>query len=307
MKEKFEILVLTATDGLTSIQVVPARGGIANSITLPWQQQARECLYCHDMFWDDTIDDLPGGFPFLFPICGRVQQGESNPIGSYDWQGRRYQMPIHGVSWWNAWAVNALTKYSCELSLSSNEKTLAHYPFEFKCKLIYSVSPGKIHIKAEIKNCGDVDMPFYAGFHPYFAVADKANTLLSLETNKRLQYNEQLTSIVGVQDNLSFPSQCENPELNEQCFELSKPVFSLRYEDGFTLNGEFDKAFRFCQLYNIPDKPFYCVEPWMNVPGRLNQPSATSDEDITFLFTLAPQQTTSLNLTLKNDVKKEQQ
>ena len=268
MQNRFDTITIIAEDGLTRASFVPERGGIGHSITLPWRGKAREILYTHDCFWDETIDDLPGGLPYLFPICGRLD-------GAYEWQGKSFDLPIHGVSWWQTWQAKKINAHTVELCLRDNETTQQHYPFAFCVTLRFEVQTGKLICTQTVENRGHEAMPYYAGFHPYFllpGVADsKANTTLHLAASKQYQYNESLTAVIGDKPCATFPAMLDDAALNEQLFALAQGDITLSYPDGFKLCMRVSDHFNHCQLYNMPEKPFYCVEPWMGQPGGLNQ------------------------------------
>ena len=40
--------------------------------------------------------------------------------------------------------------------------------------------------------------------------------------------------------------------------------------DIYNFPGELNPSFPFMQLYHAPEKPFFCVEPWMSHPNALN-------------------------------------
>ena len=66
-------LPLTTPDGGTVAEIVPELGGIVSSLRLAESGGApREILYRHPWFWSRETDELRGGIPPLFPICGRL-------------------------------------------------------------------------------------------------------------------------------------------------------------------------------------------------------------------------------------------
>lgn len=292
-----QTIKITAADGLTSATFVPERGGIGSSITLPWQNQAREILYCHDNFWDEKIDDLPGGWPFLFPICGRLKR--DGELGRYLWNQQSYQLPIHGLSWWNPWQAESNSDQSqITLSLSSNDRLKQHYPFDFQIALDYRVEPGQLHCQQTVSNNSDEPMPYYAGFHPYLLMPDagrlKADTQLALSAQHQLHYNDDLTDVNdGLTAPPSWPGSAADPNLNEQLFKLTDDhQIDVQYPDGFTLQMNSSAAFAYCQLYTMANKPFFCIEPWMGYPNGLNRLQGAR--------WLAPGETESAWLTLSN-------
>ncbi|MGB6976526.1 MAG: aldose epimerase [Gammaproteobacteria bacterium] len=279
IQHNFDVYTICAADGKTRASFVPEKGGVGSSLIMPDQHGERELLFLHDFFWQRELPDLPGGWPFLFPICARIERNGKE--GNYLYDGHVYNLPIHGVSWWNTWQVlDNEHADQITLALFDNETTLAHYPFAFEVRLTYRVSPGKLTCEQTYINCGDKPMPYYAGFHPYFLTpafgAGKEKVLLNLEPSKRFVYNNRLTDLIGERELPVLPTPITNPDINEQLMQLGhNKTTQLIYPDGFvirmTAEGQEDpNLFSYLQCYTISNKPFFCVEPWMAFPNALN-------------------------------------
>lgn len=270
---------IVSEDGKTKATIVPERGAFVSSLILPFQSGARETVFLHDYAWDKEINDLPGGIPFLFPICARISRNGKDGIYLYD--GKQYQLKIHGFSWFEKWAVENVTENSIDVVLRDNENTLACYPFHFEIKLIFKVSNGKFECHQIYKNTEkEKPMPYYAGFHPYFLTPKmgfgKEKVVLHFQPKRRLKYNETLTDIIGEQPVFKTPVNITNPEINEQLSMLGEDqVATLTFPNGDVLKTntrgiQDPNIFSYSQLYTIPEKPFFCVERWMSFPNALN-------------------------------------
>ena len=268
---------IKAKDGVTKATIIPECGGWVSSIIFPFLSGARDILFLHDYAWDTDVKDLRGGLPFLFPVCGRViYDGKS---GQYNINGKLYDLTIHGFSWHEKWSVRSITDNAIEIVLTQNENTLQQYPFHFEVSLRYEVLPGKLLCHQVYKNCESLkSMPYYAGFHPYFLTpklgAGKEKAVINFEAVRRLQYNDQLTDIIGEKEPLTMPTSITNIEINEQLsvFGSNKAV-SLIFTDKekllINVNDNSD-LFPYLQLYTIAEKPFFCVEHWMGFPNAIN-------------------------------------
>lgn len=272
---------IRADDGVSCMRFVPEKGGTAYSLVLPGTDGPRELLYVHDNFWQDDYDDLIGGWPFCFPVCARLQRNGQQ--GVYLYNGKRYQLPIHGVSWYQPWRVLAHEQDRLVMQLSANTHSLEHYPFQFEVTLDYRIAPGKLHCEQMYTNHGDEAMPYYAGFHPYFltpaADSGKVDVILDFASSGRLLYNEQLTDIEGWAEALSWPCSVADSAINEQLSVVDGcNVFHLQYDGGdqVTMQVVADKPdlFPYIQTYTVAEKPFICVEPWMGHPNALNTAGA---------------------------------
>ncbi|MGD9153274.1 MAG: aldose epimerase [Gammaproteobacteria bacterium] len=263
----FKVYTIISPDDQTKASFVPEKGGVGCSIIMPWQSKPRELLYLHDNFWENDKLDLAGGWPFLFPICGRLDASGG------------YNLPIHGFAPYMSWEVLSSSHLSqLSMQLTATKETLKIYSYKFKLQLTYKVENNKLICEQIYTNMSDEPMPYYAGFHPYFLTPDKQNTILNFQPIKRLKYNEKLTEIIGEQKSLEFPTSIANPEINEQLHEIEEnSLITLQYPDGFKLSMQaFDEnhLFRYLQLYTMKDKPFFCIEPWMSYPGALNTNAA---------------------------------
>lgn len=277
-KKDFKTYTIRASDQVSEMTFVPARGGAASSLILPGKTGPRELLYCHDFFWDKEISDIPGGWPFCFPVCGRMsRQGKT---GVYYYDGKLYELLIHGFSWYEVWKVNAVNNDSITLILRDNAATLARYPFRFEVKLHYQIKPGELICHASFTNCDSNPMPYYAGFHPYFLTPllnqGKDRVVLDFKPIRRLEYNHHLTDIIGELPVFDVPTSIVDSKINEQLTVLGEDKnITLSYPNGDCLSlavfGEQQPdLFSYVQLYHIPEKPFFCIEPWMSYPNAIN-------------------------------------
>lgn len=270
-------ITLVARDGISTMKLAPEKGGMGYSLVLPGKHGPRELLYLHDSFQNDEFDDLVGGWPLCFPICARLQR--DGQIGAYLYQGRRYTLPIHGISWYQAWQVVAQDSDAVSLYLSSNEHSRQHFPFDFELTQRFEVLPGEMRCQLRIENSGNEGMPYYAGFHPYLLTPQpnegKGQVMIKMNSDYRLQYNEGLTDIIGHQEPLCWPLSAADPAINEQLSHIvGENMCSIDYGDGDCLSmhcvGSDGMRFPYLQTYTMANKPFICLEPWMSHPNAMN-------------------------------------
>lgn len=281
MREKyrgFDVYTIVSTDKQTKASFVPEKGGVGSSIIMPFQNQARELLFQHEHFWERNNPHIPGGWPFLFPICARIER--MGKEGDYLYDGKIYHLPIHGFGPRLPWQVEKFATDSITLMLKSTEETLKNYPFRFQVKLNYQVKNKEFICTQKYINLDDKALPYYAGFHPYFLTPPvnqgKEKVILNFKPKRGFIYNEHLTDLIGEKENFNLPSSITNPELNEQISELGEDKeVTLSYPDGLkislsTENENNPDLFRYLQLYHQVNEPFFCVEPWMGFPNALN-------------------------------------
>ncbi len=288
-----ETVAIVSEDGSTQATFVPTLGGAASSIIMPGKQGPRELLYLHEFFWDEEISDLPGGWPFCFPVCARLSRQGS--YGAYLYDGKIYKLKIHGFAWYEAWEVEDEGVDFVTLVLRDNQRTRECYPFSFEVKLLYRITTGKLTCQQVYRNLGDRPMPYYAGFHPYFLTpppgAEKEKVILNYHPTRRFVYNKDLTEIVGETALFPLPISVADPRINEQLTTVDEnKEITLHYPEGDTIHLTAEgvdnpELFSYVQLYTMRDKPFICVEPWMAFPNAMNSvfgarflPPGTSEE-----------------------------
>jgi galactose mutarotase-like enzyme len=273
-----EVYTIHSQDKTLQASFIPEKGGIVSSIQMHLPAGNQEILYQHDFFWEKEWPDLPGGLPFLFPICGRLER--DGKIGHYLYDGLLYELPIHGFSWSMPWEVLAFKSDQITMCLVDTPKTHAMYPFAFKVILNYRFEKNQLICEQTYENTGHYALPYYAGFHPYFLTPmpnqGKSDLILDYAPQRRFIYNQKLTDIVGETELFETPISIANPEINEQLTRLGEEKkIRLDYPNNFsiTLESKGEKnphLFNYVQLYTMADKPFFCIEPWMAAPNTLN-------------------------------------
>lgn len=208
IQNTFDVYTIVSTDGHTRASFVPEKGGVGSSLIMPWTKKhhhdsahtkddhageraasnivERELLFQHPHFWERGNPSLPGGWPFIFPICARIAR--NGVFGSYYYDGTTYNLPIHGFASAMPWRVKAgngnVSSQSqsppqqqqqqhhhddrITLVLEETYDTLRCYPFRFRIELEYRVENNKFICYQTYTNTGDKPLPYYGGFHPYF-------------------------------------------------------------------------------------------------------------------------------------------
>ncbi|OGV42534.1 MAG: aldose epimerase [Lentisphaerae bacterium GWF2_57_35] len=275
----FEVCTIVSPSGKTRASFVPEKGGIGSSLIMMGPQGPRELLYQHDFFWDKgPVERIPGGWPYLFPVCGRLERG--GVMGPYLYEGRLYRLPSHGFGPRMPWKAVFENSSEVVLSLSATAATREVYPFSFEVDLRYRAEDDAFICEQTYRNAGMRPLPYYGGFHPYFATPapgqGKEEILLDYHPIRRLIYNEKLSDVIGEGTLPQMPISIAEPRINELLTVVGADKETrLVYPDGMTLHMtaegvEDPDLFPYIQLYTMPEKPFFCIEPWMGFPNALN-------------------------------------
>ena len=265
-----DVFSIVSPDGGTKASFVPEKGGTGSSLVIG----GRGMLFLHDFFWDRQTEKIPGGWPFLFPICGRLERG--GQAGQYLYDGRIYKMPSHGFGPRVLWAVVESGRAdTLILQLTDTAATREMYPFRFEVQLTYRAEKGALVCEQSYSNRGDVPMPYYAGFHPYFRTpapgSGKEAVALDYKPVRAFRYNERFTDLAEPVPPPAVPVSAHADAVLEQRLTMVGADRELR----LTTPGAPDihmsaDIFPYIQLYTMTDKPFFCVEPWMAFPNALN-------------------------------------
>ena len=241
-----------------------------------------------EYIWQGNPEFWAGRTPLLFPICGRLFEGR------YFYEGKEYQMNLHGFV--RALELNVVSATDTEISFSlcQNEQTLAMYPFDFEFVVSYTLDGDKIRSHVEIKNTGDKVLPATFGAHPGFNVPLDGGAF----DDYYLEFSEDCTP-----DELIFSDTCFNTgkkkamelidgnklPLRHSLFDVDA-IFMDRIAPAVTLKS--DKSQRsvtvkyadmpYLGIWHKPrtSAPYVCIEPWCGLPsfdGQVDDMSTKCD------------------------------
>ncbi len=223
-----------------------------------------------------------GRSPIMFPICGRLEGGY------YTFDGKRYEMPIHGIAKHNHFEVFKQSKNAVTFILKSNENTLKYYPFDFELLVDFCVKDDCLTTTYTVKNTGEKIMYFTLGAHPGFKVPLEGKGVFE---DCYIEFSSPCTPYAMGLSARCFRSGVDNkysdepistiplnPELfsNDAIF-LSNTTGSLCLKSKKTnryiqMDYQGFKYIGLWQPYNI-GAPFVCIEPWLGSPsldGRID-------------------------------------
>jgi galactose mutarotase-like enzyme len=259
-KTQLQYLTYTMTDSLlgASISIVPERGGIVTS----WLLGDRELFYLDKERFTDPQLSVRGGIPVLFPICGNL------PDNSYSEQGQTYQLPQHGFGRELPWRVVGQQateqQASVTVSLTDSPATKKVYPFDFRVELEYVFSSNRLEIIQRVTNLTeDAMLPFSIGYHPYFAATDKPGLQFQIPSK---QYSDKQGVEHPFQGGFDFTSG----EIDIVFSDLAPSQVQVTAASGQKLTMGWTYPHGHVVFWTVPDKDFYCIEPWTARRNALN-------------------------------------
>jgi galactose mutarotase-like enzyme len=257
-EQRQHLSYLLTTPGGAHLEVVPERGGII----LGWQVGDRTLLYLDTDRYANPSLSIRGGIPILFPICGNLVND------TYMLNGKAYTLKQHGFARDLPWRVidqQTGDPVSITLGLESNEQTRAVYPFDFELAFTYRLFDTALELHQRYTNRSPETMPFAAGFHPYFPVADKTQLAFEIPGS---EYTVKQTQAVHPFDGSFDFNQDEIDVAFQGVTGTEATVSDRRQATKLTLS--YSQAFSTLVFWTVKGKDFYCLEPWTAPRNALN-------------------------------------
>ena len=206
---------------------------------------------------------LAGGIPFLFPFVSATAGNAAI------FRGKEYPMPNHGFAKDLPFDVVKAEDDKCEIMLKSSAVTRHYYPYDFELRLVYEIVEDGLRSAMIVKNMDEADMPFAAGFHPYFLTPDRTKTRFAFGLKEYWNYlrcDENGKPLYGVQEGELKLSDEHDTVFWNGCADCEiiceEPKYTAKIECGET----FDVITICTNLENAS-----CVEPWQARPGAAHR------------------------------------
>lgn len=231
----------------------------------------------HEYLWQGDKTYWGGRATVLFPICGRLTDGK------YTYNGKTYEMVLHGFSKLQTHKVIAQTKESITFELSATEETKAIYPFDFIFRMTYTLDGASLKNLFTVINEKEDDLPFSVGGHPGFNIP-------FVEGERFEDYYLEFENAVPCERLVMSPT-CYYTGENEPFPLKDGKILELRHEifenDAIFLTGtdrtvslkskkndravtvKFSDKMNNLGFWQKPnsDAPYVCIEPWQGVPA----------------------------------------
>ncbi|HLI92921.1 MAG TPA: aldose 1-epimerase family protein [Puia sp.] len=210
--------------------------------------------------------------PLLFPIVGALK------CNTYYFEGKAYTLPRHGFARDKEFTVQAQSGDSIQFLLTSDQQTLAVYPFEFELRVSYQLRPVGLATTYQVQNRSASPIYFSLGAHPAFRVPLVPGTA----------YSDYYLEFDGVQNAPRWPISKDGlierePQpllqgtavlrLDKQLFQKDALVFKQLVSTGVTLrSGRTPRGLRidfpgfpYLGIWDAPGADFVCIEPWCGI------------------------------------------
>jgi galactose mutarotase-like enzyme len=283
-------------DKLAGIEarIAPEKGGELCSLRVLFQNRMVETIYRACDY--SPTPGWSGRAPLLWPAVARnfasgVKPNSKAVDCSYDYQGRRYDIPIHGFVRDMPWKIveKRLTPEAAAvvLSVADTLETRRAYPFAFQLEVEYRISRGRLEVNYTVhageSNCEP--MFFSIGNHITFRapLVEGSNPMaMTFESPSTIEYlKDETTMPTGVEVPRSFAKPVRLSEFpTNSAVSLGgyagNPWMRLSDPAGLAIRLEHSATFwppspvlQF-NLWGDPRQGLFCPEPWVGIQNSLN-------------------------------------
>lgn len=229
-----------------------------------------------EYLWDGNPDIWPKHAPVLFPFVGRM------PNQKYHYQGKEYEIPLHGFAPYSNFALTEKSEDSATFSLIVTDEIKAMYPFDFGFSVTYSLSGDRLTVTYKAENKGSDVMYYGLGSHPGFNVPLKEGlkfedyyvefpestevmhrlfTPACLDSHKEVPYEEIKDKKLALRHNLFDNDAVLLKNTGNRCIIKTD-------KDNTAIQVEYPDT-PWCAVWHKVkmEVPFVCIEPWFCLPG----------------------------------------
>lgn len=233
----------------------------------------------HEYLWQGDPKYWAGRAYNLFPVIGRMYQGQ------YDYRGRTYDMPPHGLVRKKLLTPMPATKDKISFTYTDSEETRVHYPFSFLYTVTFSLNGNKLNVTTSVKNTDSKPIYFGVGGHPGFFVPMEEG--LAFEDYYVYFENAGEVRQCVMSDDVLFTGELPVYPLKGKKLPLSHDLFPV---DALVLLGTGGKAtiqsdkgrrkitmnypdMKYMGIWRKPnsDAPYICLEPWSMLPASVGR------------------------------------
>ncbi len=256
--------------------------------------------------WQGNPKYWAGSAPIMFPICGRL------PDGEYTYNGKTYSMPLHGFARKTEFELLEIEDSKVSFILKSTPATKEMYPFDFEFTVTYRLNGKSVVTEMKVQNLGENKMYFTLGGHPAFNVPvtkDEKFTDYSvvfptecpakvLEFSYRYLKTGNYPLFMG--ENFKELPLTHDLFDNDAKFLKDTPKSAkLISKKGVGVQMDFEDM-KYLGIWHTTktDAPFVCLEPWCGSPALEGEIAVLENRDDTFTLEKGEFSTKSFTVTV---------
>lgn len=237
-----------------------------------------------EYLWQPNLDVWSGQAPIVFPICGGLRDDKAVTK-----EGKCIKLKRHGFARKMQFMLVDQKDDSATFVLTSDEMTLAQYPFEFRLAAEYRVYGRTLDVTYRVTNTGGKLMPFFVGGHPAFRCplrdGDAYNDYtIEFERNETdVCTPVPSTGLIDVAHRSAAPQEGKILHLSHRFFDFAETIYDCLASRRviFSRSGKapgLEVSFPqmpYLIVWSKPNANFVAIEPWSGL-------STCSDEDDIF-------------------------
>lgn len=223
--------------------------------------------------------------PVLFPTVGAVKNSKYR-IGD-----KEYPLGNHGFALNSEFTLIEESETKLVYSLKTNEEIKKMYPFNFELILSYALDESSVKIQYTVKNLDTQNIYFQLGTHPGFNMPLDSDLKFDdyyIEFNKKEQCNRLFFDKANLTITNKDEDGLEGQKLNlkHEIFYEGAAIYKNINSDQLVLKS--DKGARFVKfsfdkfpalgVWQKPDAPYICIEPWHGISDDDNYTGEFQDK-----------------------------
>lgn len=284
VKDGFDIVILIDQATNTFVEIIPACGAILHAFSVAIGNGNLNVIQSYsnaDEF--QHAEELGFLGCKLSPFVCRMRNGNYT-FGEEDYHVDKFNLGQHALHGLIYDAAFTISKQSADGNMASVEMVYSYnkndpgFPFSYDCTVTYKLEKGNmLSVSTRINNCTEGLIPMQDGWHPYFTLGDKIDTLqLEFQSKEILEFNDELLPTGKYNPYQEFGSlKTIHNTILDNCFTLNfaecQPMCVLRNpEKKIEVQIIPDRAYPFLQLYTPPHRNSIAIENLSSPPDGFN-------------------------------------
>jgi len=230
-----------------------------------------------EYIWPGDPAIWAGSAPLLFPICSGLKDD------TYYLDGKAYQLQKHGYARFCTFAAEAQRENAVTFSLSSDEESKKHFPFDYTLRITYTLEGSSLQVRYDVENRSARTMYFSIGPHEGFYCPEGIEEYdVLLPAPETLDACEVVGQVLG-KNTTRIVENSDILPLKYDYFCVDALVFkNIQARSVVLRHRNSDRAVRlsfpeheYFLIWSKQDAPFVCLEPWCGIAD-----SVDSDQNI---------------------------
>lgn len=227
-----------------------------------------------ERIWAGDPDSFPDHSPVLFPIAGGLRD---------DWytlRGTRYPLQKHGFAIGAPFVLEVQTDRSATFLLTNAMRSVPGFPFPYAFRVRYTLETNALHVAYIVGNTGTDPFYFGTGSHEAYACPEGIDAYsLVFDKPEALRHNVLAGSLLtGDTQPIQTEDDGRTLRLHTGLFANDTLVLSNLASRSVELRSTMHPRsirvdfadYDYLLIWTRPPWRFICIEPWSNLPDRVD-------------------------------------